>query len=133
MCGDERHAERLTDKVHYGSVKGMTWQFSGRSRRLPPDWSRIRRSILARDPVCRLCGNARSVEVDHRIPGDDHRPVNLQGVCVSCHRSKTAVEARDGLARYWSARQRERPGEDHPGGPVRPGLRNAWECRTIGP
>ncbi len=58
-------------------------------------WRRLRKRILARDPVCRGCFVAGSTDVDHVVPrsqgGSDH-PSNLQGLCRSCHSSKTARE-----------------------------------------
>jgi 5-methylcytosine-specific restriction protein A len=63
----------------------------------------IRQRILLRDPLCVDCLAATprrvsaSVEVDHRIPveqggSDDDR--NLAGVCIPCHREKSARERR---------------------------------------
>ncbi len=56
---------------------------------------KTRLSILARDPVCKICGEAPSTELDHRKPvrrgGEDGRS-NLQGVCGPCHVTKTGRE-----------------------------------------
>lgn len=55
-------------------------------------WQRARREALAREPRCRACG-ARATEVDHIIPlrlGGTHDLTNLQPLCASCHRRKTA-------------------------------------------
>ena len=87
----------------------MAWEGSTRRQRLPPAWPTLRRSILKRDPLCRLsfadiCTTV-STEVDHIKAGDDHTPGNLQGVCAPCHKRKTAAER---------PRQR-RPTEAHPG------------------
>jgi len=49
--------------------------------------------VLRRDPVCRICDSAASVEVDHIQRGNDHRLVNLRGVCARCHKEKTQREA----------------------------------------
>lgn len=53
------------------------------------DWrDRLQPRILARDPICRICGDAPSAHVDHIKPlaqgGTDHES-NLRGVCASCH------------------------------------------------
>ena len=31
-------------------------------------WLKLRRIVLARDPVCRICGNAASTDADHIVP-----------------------------------------------------------------
>ena len=69
------------------------WEGSTRRSRLPKDWEKRRRYILNRDPICKGCDNALSVEVDHVVSGDDHSYENLQGLCARCHREKTQREA----------------------------------------
>jgi 5-methylcytosine-specific restriction protein A len=67
------------------------WLDTGSTR-----WRRIRASILARDPLCVMCPPKRrqmSTIVDH-VNGRADRPEdyaddNLQGLCWSCHSSKT--------------------------------------------
>jgi 5-methylcytosine-specific restriction endonuclease McrA len=60
-----------------------------------------------------VCALRLSVEVDHVVPGDDHRDSNLQGVCSPCHRTKSAREGgRAAAARRAFAR---RPPSPHPG------------------
>jgi 5-methylcytosine-specific restriction enzyme A len=63
-------------------------------------WETTRRAVLARDPICKACGKRPSEEVDHVVPldVDDSRPYaldRLQGLCVECHRRKTAEENRN--------------------------------------
>jgi 5-methylcytosine-specific restriction protein A len=72
------------------------WEGSTRRSRLPRDWPKRRIHILQRDPICNVCCNALSVEVDHIEPGDDHRFENLQGICKDCHDRKTQDEAAAG-------------------------------------
>lgn len=57
--------------------------------------------ILARDPLCKCCLSmspsivSPSVEVDHIVPrhlGGTNEEGNMQGICVPCHRAKTASE-----------------------------------------
>ena len=68
----------------------MAWTSQGRD--LPPNWQAIRRRILHRDPICRVCGERPSTQVDHVVPGDDHRDSNLQGICDPCHATKSSEE-----------------------------------------
>jgi 5-methylcytosine-specific restriction protein A len=59
-------------------------------------WELTRRAVLARDPICKVCDNALSTEVDHIVPlaegGDPYDPAGLQGICSPCHWEKTARE-----------------------------------------
>jgi 5-methylcytosine-specific restriction endonuclease McrA len=59
-------------------------------------WARTRRAVLARDPICKVCDNALSTQVDHIVPledgGDPYRLEGLQGLCDPCHWAKTARE-----------------------------------------
>lgn len=71
----------------------QAWAGSNRRRQLPPDWERRRRAVLARDPICKVCDNALSTEVDHVDDPHDHRHEKLQGICGPCHTDKTQCEA----------------------------------------
>lgn len=67
-------------------------------------WAHVRLSVLARDPICLVCRQVASAEADHIVPaqewvrshagniGDFFDEANLQGLCKSCHSSKTARE-----------------------------------------
>ncbi len=86
-------------------------------RVLPPGWQRLRLRILRRDgyrcqmrlPSGAVCGEMAS-DVDHIVPGGDHRPENLRALCRECHARKSSAEGN-------AARQRRRrPSEGHPGG-----------------
>lgn len=91
------------------------WGTSNRRSRLPGDWRKRRAAVLARDPVCVLCGVRDSVIADHIIPMmDRHEPEDLQGVCDPCHRQKTAKEAAAFRAATPRA-SRFRGDEPHPG------------------
>ncbi len=63
-------------------------------------WRRLRLIVLARDPLCRDCGDAAAVDADHIIPidhgGDAWELSNLQGLCRGCHNRKTQRENRRG-------------------------------------
>src|SRR6185503_10469103 len=95
--------------------KPMGWETS--TRQLPPNWSALRRTILARDGnTCQLqypgCSQ-RATDVDHIVPGDDHNLNNLQGACSSCHSIKSS---REGVfERIRRKRLTKRPTEHHPG------------------
>lgn len=66
---------------------------------LTPGWKALRARVLEEEPVCRACHRALATHCDHIRP---HRGdpllfwdrANLQGLCRSCHSSKTNV--RDG-------------------------------------
>lgn len=91
------------------------WIGSTRAARLPANWdSVIRPRILARDPICTICGRRRSAEVDHLRAGDDHSDANLRGVCAPCHLRKSGREGGLASAAAKKAR-RQRPQEKHPG------------------
>lgn len=61
--------------------------------------SRFRPGVLARDPICVLCGTAPSVHADHHPHSrreladaglDPNDPKHGRGLCTSCHSSETA-------------------------------------------
>lgn len=70
-------------------------------------WATIRKSVLQRDPICKRCDTALSMEVDHVVPAREaiaqaratkrffdkfagyFFKSNLQGLCRKCHRAKT--------------------------------------------
>lgn len=69
----------------------------------------IRQRILRRDPLCKIClaktprRVEASKEVDHIIPlhlGGKEEDSNRQGLCVDCHKDKTAREATDRSSGY---------------------------------
>jgi len=64
-------------------------------------WAAIRRRVLIEEPVC-PCG-ATATEVDHRLPlrdGGTHARANLQALCSTCHKRKTAEEHRGAGGRF---------------------------------
>lgn len=77
----------------------MSWSNSTRRDRLPDDWKPRRRRILNRDgymcqwrlPDGTLCLDS-ATDVDHVIPGDDHRDSNLRSLCSMHHARKSAGE-----------------------------------------
>jgi 5-methylcytosine-specific restriction endonuclease McrA len=61
-------------------------------------WLTTRKKVLASDPICRVCGQRLSTEVDHVVPlaqgGDPWDLDGLQGICGPCHWEKSARESR---------------------------------------
>ena len=64
-------------------------------------WSKTRRLVLTREPLCRTCRGAGrttvATEVDHIVPlkaggGTGANLSNLQPLCKPCHSSKTIAE-----------------------------------------
>jgi 5-methylcytosine-specific restriction enzyme A len=57
----------------------------------------VRKHVLDRDPICKMCDKALSTQVDHITPmserGDEYNPAALQGLCTLCHQAKSAREA----------------------------------------
>jgi 5-methylcytosine-specific restriction protein A len=105
----------------------VSWEGSTRRDRLPSWWPVTVRRILKRDPVCRCEGcikclwpfgnqpagcHRQSKEVDHVVPGDDHRDSNLRGICGPCHGRKSAMEGVAAKTRKSKYGQSEPP---HPG------------------
>ena len=91
------------------------WKESGRKARLPSGWSKIRARILARDPICKICGVRPSAFCDHIVAkADDHSDTGLQGLCGPCHDQKSAREGA-AAAKAKERPTRARPAEQHPG------------------
>ena len=70
-------------------------------------WRRLRRAVLACEPLCRCCeaaGRANAAaEVDHVVPigrgGEEWDRANLQPLCRACHEAKSARENAAALKR----------------------------------
>lgn len=96
------------------------WNDSDRRDRLPANWATLVKQVKDRAkgrcewrlPSGKRCPRA-GRDVDHRRPGDDHRMVNLQLLCVHHHQKKTAREGQAG--RYRVRKKFRRPDENHPG------------------
>jgi 5-methylcytosine-specific restriction protein A len=76
-------------------------QLREREHPLPSCWRKLRQLVLRDEPLCRLCKVAGRItpaqEVDHitsRGQGGRTEYVNLQPLCVECHRTKTQDEVR---------------------------------------
>lgn len=78
-------------------------RLSSTQRGYGADWQRVRRLVLADEPLCRFCVEAgrttAATEVDHIAPfdgKDDPRrldPANLRALCRPCHMARTARQA----------------------------------------
>lgn len=83
---------------------------------LPTDWPHIRRTILQRDPTCKLAYpelcTTTSTQVDHIDDDANHQPTNLRGVCKPCHDKRSERQRLDALG---VGPGRRRPIEQHPG------------------
>lgn len=96
----------------------MPWNSSNRKAQLPPNWSRISKSVIARaNGRCQLRYESicigRATECDHIQRGNNHSPQNLQAACSPCHAHKSAMEGR--AAQLQRIALRKRPPEPHPG------------------
>lgn len=80
-------------------------------------WRKLRKIVLARDPICTICGEAPATEAHHiipRAPGElaaDVTEDDLTGVCKPCHSRTTQAErarksnndrALDGGGKSWA-------------------------------
>lgn len=90
---------------HQGWSPPVPWQRTQGQREtpLPKGWPKLRAAILQAEPLCRPCNEAGRVtaaaEVDHIVPrsrGGSSDRQNLQGICRSCHATKTSREAMAG-------------------------------------
>ncbi|WP_218020900.1 HNH endonuclease [Nocardia crassostreae] len=96
---------------------GVNWSTSQRREHLPPDWPRLRSTILRRDGYrCRIggpCCLGTATDVDHIHRGNDHSLANLRAACRRCHARKSSAEGH--IRRAELRARRYRPAERHPG------------------
>ena len=68
----------------------MSGQRIGDSVYHTPRWRRLRKEVLAEEPICRICKRARANEVDHivsiAVGGAKWNPLKLRPVCAPCHK-----------------------------------------------
>lgn len=98
----------------------MSWDDSDRKSRLPKNWPQlVAMTKKAAGGRCqwRLKSGKRcpriGTDCDHKRPGDDHSPSNLQWLCPHHHGKKSSLEGRQ--ARQAKQALRRRPPEAHPG------------------
>lgn len=112
----------------------MPWTTSNRRQRLPTNWNKLRKQVLAKanykcagldpdttpppttreaqgsahrwhHPACTM----RATDVDHINAGDNHELSNLQALSHACHTAKTTHENAAAKARIRATAARERP------------------------
>jgi len=98
------------------------WEGSDRRQRLPDNWDELRVETLRRaGGRCQWIEDGRrctapATDVDHKRPGDDHSPRNLQALCGPHHQRKSSREGAIALARKRrQIHQKFRRTERHPG------------------
>jgi 5-methylcytosine-specific restriction enzyme A len=94
FCGRASCSNKAVAGVTYCPEHTQAWAGSTRRQRLPRDWPQLRAAVLTRDGgVCHVCGGPGADEVDHVVPGDNHRLENLAAIHDRpCHRRKSARE-----------------------------------------
>lgn len=79
-----------------GPVDSKPWQRKYTARTLQgATRQRARDLVFRRQPICAHCKAEVSQELDHIIPiseGGTDAWENLQGLCITCHKAKTARE-----------------------------------------
>lgn len=112
----------------------MPWTTSDRRQRLPTNWNKLRKQVLAKanykcagldpaitppptsrevqrgarrwhHPTCTM----RATDVDHINAGDNHELSNLQALSHACHTAKTTHENAAAKARIRATATREQP------------------------
>ncbi len=75
-------------------------------------WSKLRKALLAQEPLCRTCREQGRVtaatELDHIVPkaeGGADDLANLQALCGDCHKDKTAHESARAQGRTFKPRR----------------------------
>lgn len=96
----------------------MSWDTSDRLERLPSNWDQIKQRVFRlKGTKCLIKWNdgcqIDATDVDHIVPGDDHRMKNLQPGCTWCHTRKSSAEGHAAKARMRALGKRTP--EKHPG------------------
>ena len=90
--GGSRCEKHQIDRKAFSTAKRRNTSLYNTSK-----WRVLRREVLEEDKVCAYCGTDKELTVDHIIPPEGNELLffdrtNLQVLCKSCHRVKTAQE-----------------------------------------
>ena len=83
----------------------MVWSTSDRKQRLPSNWMQLRAEVFRlKGRKCYIVTDGvpctrEALEVDHKVPGDDHSIENLFPICTYHHRRKSSSEGWEALRR----------------------------------
>jgi 5-methylcytosine-specific restriction protein A len=85
--------------IHKDKKSTEGWTSTGNKQYHTAQWRRLRVIVLNRDPICKMCDDRASSVADHIIPvrlgGSMWDLSNLQGVCDTCHNSKSGKEGKN--------------------------------------
>lgn len=102
-------------------IRTKRWLKKDNGRVLPLNsaaWGRLRRSVLASEPLCRMCAaqglTVPATECDHLAGAWDNRRESLQPLCKSCHSLKTMAEYHGREMRLGCDEQGYPISSDHP-------------------
>jgi 5-methylcytosine-specific restriction endonuclease McrA len=96
---DEHRKQRERERSETRRRKALTGERTPDAVKIyhSQKWLNTRKAVLSRDPICRVCNDALSTQVDHIKPlsqgGDPYALENLQGICTSCHAAKSGRES----------------------------------------
>lgn len=98
LCAKCSTPTRTTYCPQHEPAPGWTRYPSANARTLTrEDRRKFRDAVLAREPVCRVCGR-QATEADHITPvaegGTNNPATNGQGLCKTHHDAKTRTESR---------------------------------------
>ncbi len=95
--GSGKYCTRACRDLHWVGPNNPNWQNGDKVYKRGSRWHSIRRSVIARDKVCKHCGDDGPMHVHHKIPfrvfGDKevaNQASNLVALCPPCHRKEDA-------------------------------------------
>jgi 5-methylcytosine-specific restriction enzyme A len=96
---DEHRKQRERERSEARRRKALTGERTADAVKIyhSQKWLNTRKAVLSRDPICKVCDDALSTQVDHIVPlsqgGDPYALDGLQGICVPCHARKSGQES----------------------------------------